>query len=263
MRPIRAFGGTTTPTDSDSYTAQGFNLTFGVGAASNYYNVVYETSTLKITQANQDKLTINLYGAVAGTPFTLQVAGGSGPGAITETVTAGSTALNCRISNRVLSNDTPATEQKTCNISITKASSRNYKAETLTATVYFMTFVNNQPTGQVGSGSTIALNGETSLTIDTTAPPRIVGFKSIGGMSITSAMAGSSILIIVSNVGGAPISAKFWRNQVVDGLSVGNFGTQILVTIPLGATTGRVAITASNGEAVSASALTIMPFSVG
>ena len=256
MRPIRAFGGTTTPTESDSYTAQGYNLTFGVGAASNYYNVVYETSTLKITQANQDKLTINLYGAVAGSPFTLQIAGGSGPGAITETVTAGSTALNCRISNRVLSNDTPATEQKTCNISITKASSRNYKAETLTATVYFMTFVNNQPTGQVGSGSTIALNGVTSFETSTVTPPSITGFSTL----TLSLGAGGSFTITGTGFTGT-ITVKFSRNKVVSATS--GDGTTLVIPVSTissaGATSGRVVVITAAGEAVSDQSLTITP----
>jgi hypothetical protein len=267
MRPIRAFGGTTTPTESDSYTAQGFNLTFGVGAASNYYNVVYETSTLKITQANQDKLTINLYGAVAGTPFTLQIAGGSGPGAITETVTAGSTALNCRISNRVLSNDTPSTEQKTCNIAITKASSRNYKAETLTATVYFMVFVNNQPTGQVGSGSTIALNGVTSFETSTTVPPTITRIESQqtiaticpGGIGICYL---NGVYVITGTGFGSafntPVTVKFSRNKIVElgttyqsGAWVDSSTRIVLTALPAGTTAGRIVVITPNGEGVS------------
>jgi len=267
MRPIRAFGGTTTPTESDSYTAQGHNLTFGVGAASNYVNVVYETSTLKITQANQEKLMINLYGAVAGTPFTLQISGGSGSGVITETVTAGSTALNCRISNRVLANDTPATEQKTCNIAITKAASRNYKSETLNATVYFMMFVNNQPTGQVGSGSTIALNGVTSFETSTTEPPTISRIDSQqviftvcpGGTGLCTL---SDVYVIrgtgFGNLFSTPVKVKFSRNKIVElgttyqsGAWVDNDTTIVLTSLPAGISPGRVVVITPNGEGVS------------
>jgi hypothetical protein len=168
VRPIRAFGGTTiTPVDVETYTVQGTNLNFSVGAANNYYNIVYQTSTLKITQANQSKLSLNLYGALAGKPFTLITTGGSGTGAITETVTTGSSATNCQVSNRVLTNTNSETDQKFCRVTVTKAASRNYKSESLTADVYFMVFVNDQPTNQVGGGTVIGLNGKTSLTIET------------------------------------------------------------------------------------------------
>lgn len=260
LRPIRAFSPTvfetSTPVDVETYTAIGANLTFLSGTLSNYQGIVYETSTLKITQANQNKLTLNLYGAVAGSPFTLQVGGGSGSGEVIETVTAGSTALNCRISNHVLSNDTPSTEQKSCNISITKASSRNYKAETLTATVYFMLFANNQPTGLVGSGSTIAINGATSLTIDTTTPPSITGFS-----TLTLTLSTSDTLTINGTGFTGSVTIKFWRNKVIVKSSPNTTSLQIPFSeiASLGATSGRVAVITANGEAVSVDSLTINP----
>lgn len=262
-RPIRAFSPTTldtttAPIDVDTYTAMGSNLTFTIGAASNYQAVVYETSTLRINQANQNKLTLNLYGAVAGSPFTLQISGGSGPGAVTETVTAGSTAANCRLNNKVLSNDTPATEQKSCNISITKAASRNYKEETLTATVYFMLF-QGQPTGQVGSGSTIALNGQTSLTIDDTTTvqaPVITGFNNGGLLDLSAAQT----LSIYGSGFSTTVTVKFWRNKLTVSLTPTS-GTEIRVLasqVPSGATSGPVSVILSNGAtAVSATSLTI------
>ncbi|CAN2208603.1 Concanavalin A-like lectin/glucanases superfamily [Candidatus Nanopelagicaceae bacterium] len=260
LRPIRAFSptynSTVTPTEVDTYTAKGTNLTFQVGAASNYQAVIYDTSTLKITQANQKQLTLNLYGAVAGTPFTLQISGGSGTGAVTETVTAGSTAVNCRVSNKVLSNDTPSTEQKTCNISITKASSRNYKAETLTATVYFMMFVNNQPTNQVGGGTVIALNGVTSFETSTVTPPGITGFSSLN----ISLSAGGTLRITGSGLTGS-ITVKFSRNKTVSATAAD--GTYIDIPVAsiqsAGASSGRVAVVTVNGEAVSDQSLTITP----
>lgn len=263
LRPIRAFSptynSTVTPTEVDTYTAKGTNLTFQVGAASNYQAVIYDTSTLKITQANQDKLTLNLYGAVAGSPFTLIVGGGSGTGTRTETITAGSTAANCRFSNGQLLNDTPKTEQKTCNISITKASSRNYKAETLTATVYFMTFVNNQPTGLVGSGSTIALNGETSLSIADTATVRAPLVSSV--TSTISRSGGGSITIGGEGFGaaGTSVTLKFWRNKMY--ITTTSSDSSIVVSalaIPSDATSGPILVITAHGEA-STPSVTITP----
>jgi hypothetical protein len=263
-RPIRAFSPTTldtttAPIDVDTYTAMGSNLTFSIGAASNYHAVVYETSTLKITQANQNKLTVNLYGAVAGSPFTLQVSGGSGSGAITETVTAGSTAANCRISNHVLSNDSPSTQQLACNIKITKASSRNYKEETLTATVYFMLF-QGQPTGQTGSGATIGLNGQTSLSIadtNTVQAPIITGFSNSGTLDLG---AGQTLSIFGSGFTGQVI-VKFWRNKSTVPITPTNTGEIRVLPqlVPTGALSGPVTVILSNGAtAVSGSSLTIV-----
>jgi hypothetical protein len=175
---------------------------------------------------------------------------------VTETVTVGSTALNCRISNRVLSNDTPESEQKSCNILITKAASRNYKAETLTATVYFMVFVNSQPRGQMGSGSTIALNGLTSYSIDLTVPPTITGFST----STLSTSAQGNFTITGANFAN-PLKVYFW-----DGIEVAASSSDgINIVIPISSLsnldieTGRLRVVAANGPAVSPNVLVVTP----
>ena len=262
LRPIRAFTPgaitiTSTPTDVDTYTATGTNLTFSVGSVSNYQAVVYETSTLKITQANQNKLVLNLYGAVAGSPFTLVTTGGSGDGAVTETVTAGSTATNCSISNRILSNSNSATQQFYCNVLITKASSRNYKSESLTASVYFMVYLNSQPSNQAGSGSTIGLNGVTSLETSTVLPPAITSL-SVSTLSLSS---GITTFTITGSGFTGTITVKFWRNKIISATS--SNGTTIDIPVSsissAGATSGRIAVITSAGEAVSVDSLTITP----
>ena len=262
LRPIRAFTPgaittTSTPTDVDTYTATGTNLTFSVGSVSNYQAVVYETSTLKITQANQNKLILNLYGAVAGSPFTLVTTGGSGDGAVTETVTAGSTATNCSVSNRILSNSNSATQQFYCNVLITKASSRNYKSESLTASVYFMVYLNSQPSNQAGSGSTIGLNGVTSLETSTVLPPAITSL-SVSTLSLSS---GITTFTITGSGFTGTITVKFWRNKIISATS--SNGTTIDIPVSsissAGATSGRIAVITSAGEAVSVDSLTITP----
>jgi hypothetical protein len=248
---------TSTTTDVDTYTVTGTNLTFGVGSANNYQAVVYETSTLKITQANQNKLILNLYGAVAGSPFTLVTTGGSGDGALTETVTAGSTASNCSVSNHVLSNSNSATQQFYCNVLVSKASSRNYKSESLTASVYFMVFINSQPTGLVGSGSTIALNGATSLETSTVVPPSITAL-SVSSLSLSGGV--TTFTITGSGFTGS-ITVKFWRNKIISATS--SDGTTINIPVSsisaAGATSGRIAVITPAGEAVSIDSLTITP----
>lgn len=242
----------TVPTDADTYTVIAADPIFTVGALSNYLYVKYETSTAMVTQASQKKLSINLYGAVAGSPFLIQTSGGSGDGLVTESVTAGSTASGCTVTNHVLSNTSPSTQQVTCNILVTKAASKNYKAETLTVTVYFMLFVNNQPTNQVGSGSTIGLNGINSVWVDPGATPIITGpvsgsFNQSGLITIT----GSGFSL-------GPITIKFNRNQVVSGVIAGS-DTSLTITIPAGATSGYFSLTNRNGTAVSPNAINILP----
>lgn len=240
----------TVPTDVDTYTVIAANPIFSVGALSNYVNVVYETSTAKVTQANQNKLSINLYGAIAGTPFLIQTSGGSGDGLVTESVTAGSTATGCAVSNHVLSNTSPSTQQLTCNILVTKAASKNYKVETLTATVYFMLFVNNMPTNQVGSGSTIGLNGINSVWVDPGATPTITG-----PLSGTFTQNGS-ITITGSGFSLGPITVKFNRVLLGTNIVVGS-DTSMTVTIPATASTGTFSVTNRNGSEVSSFAITI------
>lgn len=256
LRPIRAFSPiypaeTSTPVNVDTYTAKGSDLTFQIGALSNYQGVTYETSTLKITQANQDKLSINLYGAIAGSPFLIQTFGGSGPGAVTETVTAGGTATNCALSNHVLSNSSPNTVQVTCNIKVTKASSRNYFAESLDATVYFMLYVNNMPTNQVGSGSTIGLNGATSLTIDDSATVRAPLINSIS-------ISGTTVTINGEGFGSSAVSVKFERNVITSATPSGTDAAGIItVTLPAGARSGYVLVTLPSGAKATSPYLTL------
>jgi hypothetical protein len=251
VRPIRAFGGTTVvPNEVDTYTAQGTNLSFQIGALSNYQGVIYETSTLKITQANQNKLMINLYGAVAGLPFTLQVTGGSGSGAVTETVTAGGTATNCTVSNHVLSNSNLAGDQKTCNIRVTKAASRNYFSTSLDATVYFMAFVDNQPRNQVGSGSTIALNGINQIWAEPGTVPTITSFPASGAK-------GSRIVIVGTGFNTPILIVEFNFYQEATIITKASDGTQVEVEVPSGATSGPITITNSYSTAFSATDFTV------
>jgi hypothetical protein len=245
-----------TPADVDTYTVSGANLNFSVGNVSNYQGVVYESSTLVITQANQNKLTLNLYGAVSGSPFTLLTAGGSGDGAVTETVTAGSTATNCALSNHVLTNSNSATEQFYCNVIVTKASSRNYKSESLTASVYFMVFINSEPTGQVGSGSGIGLNGITSFDTSTVLPPSITSLSTLS-ISRTS---GTTLTITGTGFSGT-VTVQFWRNKTITKTSGDTYTLSVSAAElnSIGATTGRVSVITAAGQAVSVDTLTITP----
>lgn len=245
----------TVPTNVESYTVSLSAINFTVGSLSNYEGVTYETSTLKILQADQPDLRVPPYGAYVGAPYTIVVEGGAGGGAVTESVTSGSTATGCSITNDVLT--ITSTTQGYCNVLITKAQSRNYKSETLTVQIYFYSLVISQPSPEPGSGPNIALTGQTSVTLDPYQAPTI---SSLSATTI-SLSAGGSITITGAGFTTSPITVKFWRNKEVTVTSTN--GTTLVIPFSAiaaaGATTGRIIVTTPNGQAVSVDTLTINP----
>ena len=258
LRPIRAYSPdtitvTTVPTNADSYTVTVDTITMTTGLLSFYQNVIYQRSGLDITKARQAPLNVNLYGATFGLPFTVTLLGGSGTGAVTESLTAGSTATGCAIAAHVLTSTTTGT----CNLQVRKAASRNYLSETATAIVYFLNWVINQPSNQTGGGATIGLNGVTAITRDPNAAP------TISSLSTYTGQAGVTQILIngsgFNHLDTSTIIVKFWRNVIASGFTVNAGDSVITVTIPAGATTGKVTVTTPNGIAVSELAITITP----
>ena len=245
---------TTVPTNADTYTVRGAIPVFTVGLLSNYEGVIYETTTAVVNKARQRALDLNLYGGVVGSPFLISLRGGDGTGAVTETLTGVSSLAGCAISNRFLT----ATEQKQgfCEVRVVKAGDQNYFAETQTAQLYFMAFINNMPSGITGSGATIGLNGITSVETSTVLPPSITGLSTL----TLSKSAGGTFTITGTGFTGS-ISVKFWRNKVIVTTSVN--GTSIDIPVldiaNSGATSGRIAVITATGEAVSVDSLTITP----
>ncbi|CAN2210044.1 Concanavalin A-like lectin/glucanases superfamily [Candidatus Nanopelagicaceae bacterium] len=245
---------TVVPTNADTYTVRGAEPVFTIGLLSNYEGVIYETKTAVVRKINQRPLNIFKYGGTVGTSFVISLQGGDGTGAVTETLTGVSSLTGCAISNRMLS----ATEQKQgfCEVRVVKAGDQNYFAETETAQLYFMAFVNSQPTNQVGSGSTIGLNGITSVETSTVLPPSITGLSTL----TLSKGAGGTFTITGTGFTGS-ISVKFWRNKVI--ITTSGSGTSIDIPVldiaNSGATSGRIAVITAAGEAVSVDSLTITP----
>jgi hypothetical protein len=212
---------------------------------------------LTITQAKQPYLTVNYFGAIAGSSFTLYSGGGAGGGAITETVTAGGSGTNCSITGHVLSNTSGAAATSTCNILITKAVSRNYKVETLTATIYFLAFANNQQT-QTGAGSAIGINGMNTVSLDTTNAPTITGLSTY---TLSLATNSGTFTITGAGFGLVPITVKFWRNKslTVTSSDGSTLSIPIASITALTPTSGKVMVITANGIAVSIDSLTITP----
>ena len=245
------------PIDVETYTVTVDTLTsLTRGALSNYEGVIYETSTLTITKANQPSLMVNYFGAIAGSSYTLKPYGGAGTGAFTETTTSGSSALNCSISGHVLTNASPSTETKTCVIIVTRAASRNYKAESMTATIYFFAFTfNSQP--QSGSGPGIGLTGINTVTLDSGTAPNISGLSTTS-LSLSS---GGNFTITGGGFGTSQITVKFWRNKIIYATSTN--GTTLVIPVSsinaISPTSGKVMVITPNGIAVSTDTLTITP----
>jgi hypothetical protein len=245
----------TTPTDVETYTVSSSALTFSSGVESNYVNVVRETSTLIINQANQAPLRIALYNAWVGSPFTILTEGGTGLGTIVETITAGSTATDCRISARVLT--MTSTTASSCNIVVTKAATRNYRAESATATINFLVLVINQPSPPPGSGPNIALTGENDVSVDLVGAPTISAISP----SVISLGADGSLTISGTGFGSAPVTVKFWRDKSVT--ITPSTGSTIVVPVAdvaaAGGQSGRITVINVGGTAVSVERLTINP----
>jgi hypothetical protein len=221
------------------------------GLLSNYQAVVFQRSGLDITQARQDSLRVNTYGATLGLPFTVTILGGSGSGARTQSLVAGSTATGCAISGDTMT----STSAGACNLQIKKAYSRNYLTETTTATVFFLLWVINQPAPAIGSGPNIALSGENDVTVDIDLAPMIT---SLSTYAATAGVTALDINGVGFNGNDPQFELKFAR-VAATGFTINPEKTRISITVPAGTRTGKVTVTTSKGLAVSEFSLLINP----
>ena len=244
VRPIRAFSPLATgaiPTNAGAYNIIPRTLTLtsseGSDPLTNYQAVTYNTGTLTINRAQQAALVIAEFGALFGTPYKVLVLGGSGLGAITRNVTAG-TASGCAISGETLTSTTVGT----CIISATKARDINYETATATASVYFILYVLSQPAPAAGSGSTIALSGATALVKEdpqTTMAPLIQSFSS------SAVAVGQAFTITGLEFNAGSLQVQF--SPMVNGVVNSSSATSINVTVPVGAGSGPVSVITANG----------------
>jgi hypothetical protein len=110
-----------------------------------------------------------------------------------------------------------------------------------------MMYVINVPSGLTGSGSVIAINGETSI-IRTTNAPAITGVSSSGDATYPLAITGSGF----NGSTAALTTVKFWRGVSVNSPDFLIISDNLIWTkIPVGATAGRILVVNANGTAVS------------
>jgi hypothetical protein len=264
VRPVRAFKScwavdtctalltTETPTAAGIYMISPTSGASAATLAERYSSIRYVDTRLTINRISQRAQVIPFLTVNFPDTFTVNVTEGNGNGAVTYTATNG-TASGCAFDYKKLY----STTQGTCTVTVVKAGDRNYLPDTTTAGMYLLSFVINQPSPSVGSGPTIALGGQTSVTLDPNVAPTITS------LSTYTAQAGVTQIIITgvgfdsSNLAG--ITVKFWRNVIATGITVNAQNTQITVTVPAGSTTGKVTVTTPNGQAVSEFALTVTP----
>jgi hypothetical protein len=243
---------TTKPTISDTYTVRSETLTLTSGLLSRYQGVVYVDGTLRINRAQQSGLYIPQYVATFGQPYKAIILGGSGTGAFTETVSAG-TAIGCTISGDTVT----TTTQGTCVLSATKAQDQNYETATVTGEIYFLVWAINPQTPTVGTGSIIGLNSEVLIIRDPNQAPTITDVAGSNDMTYPIAITGAGFTAV--NAGTTTI--KFWRNQV---LAPSDFiiksDTLIWAKQPNSATAGKVFMSNNNGKAVSVANFTPLVF---
>jgi hypothetical protein len=262
VRPVRAFTPcwsinrcsalvtTSKPIDAGIYAITGETLTLTTGDLSNYVAIRYETTTVTINRIAQNVQQGSIYNAAYPDVFNLLMLSGDGSGAVSYSVVSGGTATNCTSDYKKISSASVGT----CNIQVVRLGDRNYLGDTSTAYVYFMTFVINQPAPSVGSGPGIALSGINTVQLEATTAP------TISGLSAASGAIGSTITITGAGfffANPSNLSIKFWRNVSAVTYTIVS-DTSITVTVPAGATTGRILITTPNGQAAS-STFTVTP----
>ena len=263
LRPVRAFKScwaidtctalstTETPTAAGVYSIVPSSLTNISDLLTKYTNVIYSPSALTINKVAPKPISIPWINANYPETFTVNFISNVGNQTVRYSTTNG-TASGCALDYKKIY----TTSQGTCSITITRAADRNYTADTTTATILFFLFVNSQPAGQVGSGSTIGLNGVTAVDTSTVQPPSITGLSSL----TISLGAGGTLTITGTGFTGS-VEVKFWRNKVISASS-GN-GTSIDIPVSSiassGATSGRISVSTSSGQAVSVDSLTITP----
>lgn len=239
------------PINSDTYTVRADTLTVTSGLLSRYRGVTYIDGSLRINRAQQFDLVFIQFQSTFGIPYKAIAYGGSGTGAMSYTVAPG-TASGCSITGDTVT----TTSEGSCLLTATRAQDQNYETKTTSAFIYFLNWqLLNSPAPAQGSGSTIALTGATSVSLDANVAP------TISSLSTYTGMAGATQLIIYGAgfdpLNPSGITVKFWRNQIASSFTVNPSGNQITVTIPAGAITGKVTVTTPNGQAVSEYAITI------
>jgi hypothetical protein len=240
----------TAPTNSDTYTVRADTLTVTVGSLARYRAITYIDGTLRINRALQSHLVLAQYSAIFGDPYRIIFYGGSGLGSVTQSVSNGN-ASNCTLSGDTIT----TTSAGSCLLTLTKAQDQNFETATVSSLIYFLLWV-APPLPTIGSGATISLNSTNEVTVNLDLAPMI------SSLSTYTATAGVTSLVITGlgfNGSDALFEISFFRGVNGTGFAINPEQTQITVTVPAGARTGKVLVVTSKGSATSELSLAITP----
>jgi hypothetical protein len=200
IRPIRAFdlvpasSITTPPTDAGSYRYTVTDAVISAGASlNNYQGVIYESATVTINKAFQAKLSVGQYDAFPGiSSYPINVYGGTGLGSVTRTLVDAGTA-GCALSGILI---LTATNVGTCTVRAVKEGGENYFAETTTATIYWINFINRYTSSAPATPTDLSLSGSTAITKITYETFTVLSFANGSGTAVTSAAKNTVMRII-------------------------------------------------------------------
>jgi Concanavalin A-like lectin/glucanases superfamily len=234
----------TLPTNSDTYTVNASLLTLTQGLLSRYAGVTYVDGTFRINKAQQKPLYLAQYRADFGAPYKLVYFGGSGSGSVSQSVTDG-TAQGCVLQTDTLTSNTTGS----CLVVLTKGSEQNYETQTVTAEVFFLTWIPDAlPPTNPPAGPTIVITGETSFTRNPNALPTISSLGSSGDATYPVAINGSGFTASSA----ANTYVKFWFGKYVDPSDfIVKSDSLIWTKVAAGASSGPISVENGNGTARS------------
>jgi hypothetical protein len=146
-----------------------------------------------------------------------------------------------------------ATTVGSCTVKAEKAGTRNYIVESTTATIYWITFVTNYATQTLGGNHAIPLNGGNQIVVRTETLTASA-FSNTSGGAITSAAVGTTIRINSTGFSGlTPSNLSVTFRPYEDAVINAATSTYVEVVIPVGATTGVIAIDSPRGVAYTQS----------
>jgi hypothetical protein len=198
VRPIRAFSPTavaidTLPTDVGTYVVAPTLTLSSPASLNNYQAVEYVGTTLTINKARQRALTVGQYDAYPGiSTYPLNIYGGSGPGLITRTLVSGGSAGCSMVQDLFIT----AASVGTCEVQVEKAGTSNYFAESTTATIYWMTFINRYIPSLPTTPTDLGLSGSVAIEKRSYEAFTVSSFTNGSGSAVTSAAMNSVMRVI-------------------------------------------------------------------
>jgi hypothetical protein len=223
--------------------------------------------SITITSGTQLALSIATQVGSGGSPLTLFTTGGSGLGTVSYVLAPNQPAA-CSLSganNSVLTGSFAGGVSGSCSVIATKAADGAFTARSSAATTIFFTAyvpvitqtttcpagtVPSAPTG-IGVGSCIqVLSPVTPTAGDAGAAPKITG------LSVATGLAGSTS-VVITGTGFATVTRVQFGAKATTTFTLGAGNTTITVTVPTGATSGRVMVVGPNGTGIASQIFTV------